>query len=456
MPTLSIRQRLTGWYAVVLVLGLSLFGAGMWFALQERLMAGTDARLAQRIQGLQTVIEVESAGRTWNQLRVELSEFAREVPDGALIQLRDASGKRMLPIQGDSNFVQASFSSKPEYSTVNRNGGWYRILTARIGYGGQTYDALVASSLDEVQSVMGELRNLLLLMVPVVLAIACWGGYWISGRALRPVDEITRVARSISVQNLSHRLRVPQTGDELQRMSETWNEVLERLDGAIQRIRQFTADASHELRTPMSLIRATSELALRRERTPEEYRKSLRNIEVEAKRMTDLTESLLRLARADAGVFEMPLSETDLNQIVTEVVQHNADIAGAKGLALTAELTGKPALVTANEAGIRRLLLILTDNALKHTHTGGAVTISTISSGDELMLAVRDTGDGIPAEALPHVFERFFRVDTARGSGSGVGLGLSIAQAIAHAHGAEIKAESQPGAGARFSLCFKM
>ena len=149
-----------------------------------------------------------------------------------------------------------------------------------------------------------------------MLALACIGGYWISGRALRPVDEITRAAKSISVQNLSQRLPVPATGDEIERMSEAWNDVLRRLDSAVQRIRQFTADASHELRTPIALIRSTAELALRRERTAAEYRRSLATIHQESERMTELTEQLLKLARADSGTVEMPLTPIDLNAVV--------------------------------------------------------------------------------------------------------------------------------------------
>jgi len=322
-----------------------------------------------------------------------------------------------------------------------------------MDYGGRPYDVLMAGPLDEVRAVMRDFRNLLLLLIPAVLAAACLGGYWISRRALAPVDGITRVAKSISVQNLSERLSVPRTGDELQRMSETWNEVLERLDGAVKRIRQFTADASHELRTPVALIRATAELALRREREPEEYRKSLRNIESEAQRMTELTESLLTLARADASGLDMPLVRTDLNGIVHEAVRQSAPLAEAQGLLLKAETADVPALASANGAGIRRLLLILIDNALKHTPDGGTVTVSSAVRDGGVVLSVQDTGEGIAADALAHIFERFYRAGTTRGSG--FGLGLSIAQAIAQAHGSTITVESALGTGARFSLTLR-
>lgn len=228
---------------------------------------------------------------------------------------------------------------------------------------------------------------------------------------------------------------------------------IERLDASVKRIRQFTADASHELRTPIALVRATAELALRQERAPDEYRQALRNIAGETERMTELTESLLTLARSDAGGLEMPLAPTDLNRVVSEVVCQNAAAAQARGLVLEAGTTAQAAFVNANEAGLRRLLLILIDNAFRHTPSGGRVAVSTAAAKDGgIVLAVQDTGEGIAPDALPRIFERFYRADTARPSASGVGLGLSIAQAIAQAHGSEIIVESAPGAGARFFL----
>jgi len=278
-------------------------------------------------------------------------------------------------------------------------------------------------------------------------------------RALRPVDEITSVAKSISVQNLSQRLAVPHTGDELQRMAETWNEVLERLESSVKRIRQFTADASHELRTPIALIRATAELALRRERAPEQYRNALRSIESEAEQMTALAESLLLMARADSNGFQMALAPTDLNAIVSRVIGQHRALAAEKGIRLQTESASVPMLAQADEPAIHRLLLILIDNALKHTPAGGMVTLAARQSDGGVLLSVSDTGEGIPPDALPHIFERFYRSDPARagrgGSGAGFGLGLSIAQAIAQAHGARIRVESSLGAGAQFLVELK-
>jgi heavy metal sensor kinase len=431
MTRISIRLRLTLWYAAVLLFGMALFAAGIWFTLEHRLVAGVDERLSQRVEGIRTVLVVESDVSGRDQLRQELAEFAQEIPEGDLIELSDSKGA-LLP---------GKAVSAPRF----------RVLTATIEHGGETYHVRAAASLDGVQSVLREVRSLLAFMIPLVLLVACIGGYWISTRALAPVDEITRTAKSISVQNLSARLRVPRTGDELQRLSETWNEMLERLETAVGRMRQFTADASHELRTPLALIRATADLALRRERKPEEYVRSLRDIQSESARMTDLAESLLELTRADNAA-ELTLAETDLNAIVEDVVTHNREFAAAKGVTLESCAAAPPAVAPANESAIRRLLTALIDNAVKYTPAGGTVTVATARRDGGIALTVADTGEGIEPGALPHIFERFYRADPARSRGNGVGLGLSIAQAIAQAHGSRIAVESRPGEGARFEV----
>ncbi len=454
MIRISIRQRLTAWYAIALLFGLGIFALAMWVELQERLIAGVDARLTQRIQGLVTAIGAEAKIRDHAQLQQELAEFVGEISDGSLVQLRETSGLLLLPSPKQPVLPPPAAGQTAPY-TERIEGRQLRVATTRLQSAGLVYDAQVAVSLDEILGVMRDFRRLLLWMIPGVLTVACFGGYWLSSRALRPVDEITTVARSIGVQNLSQRIAIPQTGDELQRMAQTWNDVLERLDIAVKRIRQFTSDASHELRTPLALIRATAELALRREREPEGYRTSLRQIEQEADHMTALTESLLTLARADADGLGMTMQSTNLNELVDSVVHQNAALAIERVVTLRAVTAEQPALANADVSGVRRILLILVDNALKHTPAGGSVTVSAATEAGRVIVAVEDTGEGIPTAALPHIFERFYRADPARGSGSGFGLGLSIAQAIAQAHGSTIVVSSTPGSGARFWLALQ-
>jgi signal transduction histidine kinase len=243
-------------------------------------------------------------------------------------------------------------------------------------------------------------------------------------------------------------LPVPETGDALQRLSETLNEMFARLEGAFQRVSQFTADAAHELRTPLALIRTTAEVALRSGQ-PNEYKEALPQIVEETARTTELVQNLLVLARADTGAYLQTSTPFQLDNIVHEVIESARKLAATREIALTAPTRFPPFEIQGDSTAMRRLLLILLDNAIKYTPQGGRVTISLIGSAVE----IADTGIGIAARDLPHIFERFYRADKARSRDSGgAGLGLSLAKWIAEAHRATITVESHPGQGSKFRL----
>jgi heavy metal sensor kinase len=287
--------------------------------------------------------------------------------------------------------------------------------------------------------------------VPLLLFLASAGGYWMSRRALAPVDRITNTARSITAQNLSKRLDVSPTGDELQRLSETLNTMLERLDTAFSRITRFTADASHELRTPVSLMRTTAELALRRDRRPEEYREALGQVLTELERTSTLIEDLLVLARADSGGDSVALEQVDLAASVAQACEQGSLMAAAKQLQFEVRLPKDPLYVVGDLSALRRLFLILIDNAVKYTPEGGQVRVGLDRIDQTAIAEVADTGIGIADEDLPHIFDRFYRADKARSRAvGGAGLGLSIAQWITNAHHGRIEVESAQGRGTRF------
>ena len=411
MRPMSIRLRLTCWYGAVLLAGLSLFGFGMWFGLQQRLVSGVDTRLIQRLKGLLVMLTTEDEPADAEHLHRELAEFVSQTQDHMLIELRDSSGGAIVLA---SSLSQLPFRDLPGYRTVIRNGRAYRVSQQHSKVNGLEFDTLAAVPLDEVDAILGDFQRLLFL-APALMLVACAGGFLLSGIALRPVDEITAGAKSISVQNLSLRIKVPRTGDELQRMAETWNTVLEQLEAAVNRFRQFTADASHELRSPLALIKATAELALRRHRTPEEYRNALRSIDREADRMGSLAESLLTLARADSNRMDLPLAPTDLNRLVTSVAEQQEALAAKRHIRLSVIANGQAPVVSANRLAIERLVLILLDNALRYAGKGGAVTVTARKLADGGLILIEDNGLGIAAEDLPHVFERFYRSDPVRG-----------------------------------------
>jgi len=446
----SIGARLTFWYSLVLLAGLSIFGAGIWLLVSHSLRASLDETLAQNAKGVITVLQSETEA---DHLREELTEYAAATPGGSLMEVQDARGQKIVASRIVA--LPALTDSSSTFGVQVKSSGRYRTFISTILVNGAAYRLLVATPLDATEATLSRLRMLLLWSAPIVLLLASLGGYWISRRALAPVDEITREARVIGIQNLSQRLAVPASGDEIQRLSETWNGMLARLEGAVKRLSQFTADASHELRTPIALIRTTAELTLRRERSAETYREALRQVVLESERTTRLVEDLLLLARSDAGLPSLPLERMELTPLVQDVCQQGRVLAEARQLQISAEMPDGPVYVEANDPALRRMLLLLLDNAVKYTPSGGQITLSVDRGPAGATVAVRDTGIGIPETALPHVFERFYRVDESRNrDAGGTGLGLSIAKWIAERHHASLEAESVVGEGSVFRIRF--
>ncbi len=436
---LSIRLRLSLWYSGVLLAGLALFGLILWISVRQSLMTSLDETLDQRIRGAITVFEEETRqGSTAATIREELGEYADSIPEGRLLKVTGPDGQRVFPLE-----------SVPP---LPRHGYRFRRKTDYVA--GRRYEFYAAGSLDGVENLMGSLRWLMLWTAPLTLLAASLGGYWISRRALAPVDALTTAARTIGIGNLSSRLAVPATGDELERLAATWNQMLERLESAVHRLTQFTADASHELRTPIALMRTSAEIALRRPRTAEDYRESLQQIMDEAERTSRLVDDLLTLSRADAGRAQLSIERLDLVPLVSEVCEQGRMLASSRGLEIDVDLPGRPVEVEGNAPALRRLLFILLDNALKYTQPGGNITVSVSGSGP-VTVSVSDTGVGIAADVLPHVFERFFRADPSRQrDAGGSGLGLSIAKWIAERHHATIDAESAVKQGSTFHVRF--
>jgi signal transduction histidine kinase len=269
---------------------------------------------------------------------------------------------------------------------------------------------------------------------------------------LNPVDRITTAAESISISNLSDRLEVPNTSDELQRLSETLNRMLSRLNSAVQRISQFTEDASHELRAPISLIRTTAELAVHHQRTNDEYHEDMVQILGESERTSKLIDSLLLLARADAGGAELQHELTDVSTSVRGALDQARTLAAEKRIELAAEFDD-PVVVRGDGEALRRLSFILIDNAIKYSAQGGRVQVGLGAVDGQAVISVSDSGIGISESDLPHVFDRFWRADKVRSRGTGgAGLGLSIARWIVEQHQGSIQVQSTPGQGSNFRV----
>jgi heavy metal sensor kinase len=318
---------------------------------------------------------------------------------------------------------------------------------------GQAYHVQLASALGPSYEALTRFLQAMLGFIPLLMLAASGGGYWLSRRALAPVDRIIQDSRSIGHHNLSHRLMVPRTGDELQRLSETLNEMIARLEAAFQRITRFTADASHELRSPVAFIRTTAEVALLQPRDAATYRAAVADMYEEAARMTELIDNLLTLARADSGCCQLAMAPLDIRDPLQQAGSQALACVKGKNICFSTHFPDCPIRVRGDAAALRRLYLILIDNAIKYTPAGGSVEVQLAATDAFAVVTVQDTGIGIAEEELGRIFERFYRSDKARQRDSGgSGLGLSIARWIADAHRAQIDVNSKLGSGSAFTV----
>lgn len=457
MNSRSIRFRLAVWYSAVLAIALAAFGVASWLVVRHVLYHTADETLRDRVAGVRKFMDEQIGALSVEEIRDEFKEHSVLGPGGDLFQVCDSRGTwlyRSTALEaGDVAIpLPGVLPAAGTIATRVVGGVELRFLARRVEVLGKPYTVQVAVPMRESNEALRGFAWALVVLIPAVLGVASAGGWWMSRRALQPVGQIIDTARSIGERNLSRRLPVPHTRDELQRLSETLNQMLDRIEGAFRRVTEFTADASHELRTPVALMRTTAELALRRRRTPEEYQRALEDVYAESVRTTDLIENLLTLARADAGKAQLERREVDLTEIVREAGDQGQKLAAAKGLAFHSDLPSGPVRVIADASAVRRLLLIVIDNAVKYTQEG-KVTLRLDAANGHSRVHVADTGAGIPSADIPRIFERFYRSDKSRSrDAGGAGLGLSIAKWIAEVHGGVIEAHSEPGRGSTFVI----
>jgi len=454
----SIGFRLAAWYFLVFACGVAAFSVAAWFAMRASLYHAIDDALEDRVGGVKKFMDLQIASLSVPEIRDEFREHSVLGPGGDLFQVCDGSGQmlyRSVPLE--TNNVPVALPNTlnaPRFEDLSVQGHLLRFYSHRISVNGKSYTVQVAAPMNEVFEALDWFRVLLAFAAPVLLVAASAGGYWISRRALAPVDAISSAAQRISIENLADRLQVPATGDQLQRLSETLNEMLSRLESSVQRIRQFTADASHELRAPVSLIRTTAEVAvLKRDRPAAEYLQALDDVLEESERTSQVVESLMLLARTDSGKETLEQVPLDARTVLQSAAEQGERLARNRGVDFVVKVPSNPVPIQADPAALRRALLILMDNAAKYTPEGGSIR-AELSSDDGIAVAsVSDTGIGIDRQDLPRVFDRFWRADKARSrEHGGAGLGLSIAKWIVDAHAGSISVESELGKGSTFAI----
>jgi heavy metal sensor kinase len=452
----SIKFRFAIWYLLVLAVLLTALSVGVYFYLSRSLYRSLDDSLELRstqLVGFAAILE-----------SIRQGEFQEEL--GEIVLLYFYTGNELaevsppeISIALSHEFIYRAINGRSSFTTIEAaEGEGLRLLAVPIHLSipglplsTQPGALIIGRSTRQIDQALHGLVRTLVIAVPLALAVAAGGGIFLARRALKPVDKIAQTAQEIEENDLSQRINV-HTKDELGRLAATLNEMIGRLQGAFQRQKQFTSDASHELRAPLAVIEAESSLALQKERPPSDYRQSLETISQEARQMSSLIQQLLILARADAGKEQWDFTEVDLGKLTTNLSTDIEVLCQEKGLNFQ---LGQPQdlVVRGDEARLRELFMNLLDNAIIYTPSPGTVSVSLRREGQMAVVAIKDTGVGIPAEDTPFIFERFYRVDKSRSrADGGIGIGLAICQHIAEAHGGKIEVESQVGVGSTFSV----
>jgi two-component system OmpR family sensor kinase len=478
----SIRSRLTWWYAVALTATVAAFGMALYLIRRRPTIRELDQRLAieadvsarhliNSYKVLGTIVvggADDTTGTGGPAIASSVSSFLESIPD--FIVVTDSQGQvlfasdtvRTLPF---NSFVRLSALVMPPYDSVRVGNetfdpdigpARYRVIRLPPGGDPGVRALLIAASLRTPLADPTLLVQGMLVIAPVILGASILVGYLLAGQSLKPLGLMIKELEAITDgRSLHRRLAVDRTADEVARLGDAANRMFQRLEASFAALRRFTADASHELKTPLMVLRAGVERALTSQSTPPESLQALDESLMEVNRMSELVDSLLTLARADEGRLPLAVEPCDLRDLVSEAAETANILAEPAALAVTTSIPETPVLLDVDRNRVRQLLLNLVTNAVKYTRPGGRVTLGLSDQGDTVILTVGDSGIGIAAGDLPHIFDRFWRADPARsreGERPGVGLGLAITKWIAEAHGGTITVHSRPGRGTIFTV----
>jgi heavy metal sensor kinase len=459
--TRSLKFQLIVWYASLLAGGFVLLGAAAYVALRTYLVGALKESQLRRARQVAQLVTEESK-------KSEIANVAEEVEARYAPGLND----RLVRVSGQNGEVlylsgapaSMSFSpatvpppiwpSNPEAARrVSLGHSRQMLLTSHtVAVQGERYLVETGALLDEVQQDLRQWLIILVIGLPVVAVIAVSGGYFLIKRALTPVDQIAASAERIGSHNLSERLPVANTGDEFERLSITLNHMIQRLEEAFQHSRRFMADASHELRTPLTVLRGELETFVQEPSLAPEMRERLGSALEELERLVNIVEGLFAISRLDAGEAQAESVKFDLGKLAASTTDQMSLLGEDKNIKITCA-AANDVWIEGDRARMKQVVVNLLDNAVKYTPEGGAVGLKVGARDGKAVLEVSDNGMGIPAESLPRVFERFYRVDEARSRElGGAGLGLSIVKSICAAHHGRVEASSKPGQGSVFLI----
>ena len=458
----SIRFRLTAWYAGLLAGALLLFAVSVYIGLKQYLIGTASRNLVEQSRsiGTELLTEIRSKRAHWIDEEIEEAyapeandQFMRVTRgDGAVVYISGPPKSAgfdpaaVPPLERNAKVESARKVQLPGGKALFIKSLWFTTPD------GNRYMVENGISYSEIENVLNGLLRLVALYLPFLVSIAGLGGYWLMRRSLRPVDEITSRAEGITSTNLSERLPVIKTGDELERLSTSLNHMIGRLEDAFQHINRFSADASHELRTPLTILQLELEEIIQHHDIPIAIVDQIGSALEETQRLSRIVENLMAISRLDVGEVKMEKVLLDLGELAASTAEQMKLLANEKSIHLHC-LIDADVRVLGDRARLKQVVVNLIDNAIKYTPQGGYVTVKVRATEGKALLQVIDTGLGMSAEVISHVFERFYRADKARSRDSGgAGLGLAIVKAICSAHGAEVQVSSQEGKGSTFHI----
>jgi two-component system heavy metal sensor histidine kinase CusS len=460
MRALTIRAKLTLRYLLVTFAGALLFGITSYGVLEYALQQEKKTHLLGREARLIRLLEDNQLQHVTGSLDAQLRDYALVTHEGNLFQLRRLDGSLLFP---DDPSSAEWVSSKPvnchqrSFRMVQLEDEPALVMCHTILMNGSPVVLHVGGLMDEEFDILHTYRDAVLFLLPGLLLLSSLAGYFLSRGAMAPVDRMTRAAVEIGIGNLSARLPVPPAKDEVQQLAEAWNQLLGRLEAAVSRLSQFSADVSHDLRTSITVMLATAQLSLHRHHSEQEYREDLNRIATECRTAATLLDALLSLALSDNFIQEVSFQRIDLCDLVVSGCRRVEDLAESGGILLDWQLPGEPLYIDGDRLLLQRLLGILLDNAIKYTPEHGEIHAEVLPSGRDVIMQVRDTGIGMSRDEREQIFERFYQADLReRKAQAGCGLGLSIARWIADAHRAELTVESTPQQGSIFRIRFPL
>lgn len=461
---LPIKWKLTLWYGGILALILVTFSSGVYIYFQNSLQKSIDTKIKSIAEVLASSMTETHNQSLFGNFERYLENALGKKPKGKFIQIIDASGKigaRLNDLEAEAvpvSFVTLEKALKGEivYETIETARPRLRMITMPILENKKIISIVqVGSSLEEFEDTMKRLLIIMIISIITSISVTIVVGYFMAKKTMKPVDQIRRAAVNISSNNLDERIDIKGRKDELGRLAETFNAMISRLKDSFQRINQFSIDVSHELKTPLTILKGETELALRKERTNDEYKRSMQSNLEEIDRMSRIIDDLLLLSKAETKDIGMNLEKVDLRDLLADVCMNMKLFGENKGVEIIARELEDIRLV-GDELKLRRMITNVVENAIKYGHRGGHVIVSSYKQNGFACVNVEDDGPGISPGDIKYIFDRFYRADRSRKRESGSGLGLSISKWIAEAHKGSIDVQSRPAAGSVFTIKLPM